>query len=143
MPSSFALRSTDLRNYFGGRMHEEINMPSLSFKNIIVRADSPIKRMGLIFITLSILFWIAMVIHWNIYHHGFIYDHWESWTEQVSRPQDTKVDIWVRGVETLENFTPSQVFLLDERPRRSGWVSYDRACLKSNHRPLSFFELYP
>lgn len=105
--------------------------------------DSPAKRVGLILIILSMCYWLVMALHWNIYRHGFIYKYWEEWTEQAPKPSDNEIALWVRGVEPLEDIVPSQVFLLDERPRRPGWVSYDKACLKANQKPTSIFDGYP
>ncbi len=110
---------------------------------MIVHADTPIKRIGFLLVILSMCYWLVMALHWNIYRNGFIYKYWEEWTEQAPKPPDNTIALWVRGEETLEEFIPSQAFLLDERPRRSGWVSYDKACLKAYHKPTSIFDSYP
>lgn len=78
-------------------------------KQVIQRADNPIKRVGLIFISISIMFWIGMTLHWNLYHHGFIYHYSYSWHERVSKPQDVKGGQWS---ET-----------------EYGWDLYDTACI--------------
>ena len=78
-------------------------------KQVIQRADNPIKRVGLIFISISIMFWIGMTLHWNLYHHGFIYHYSYSWHERVSKPQD------VNGSQWSET--------------EYGWDLYDTACI--------------
>ncbi len=110
---------------------------------VIKRADSPLKRIGLILLSISLLYWITMAVYWNIHKHGFIYSYWETWTEKAPRPIDDEITIWSRGQEILDDYVPSAGFLLDERIRREGWVSYDKLCLKRRSQPLTIVDPLP
>ena len=50
-----------------------------------------------------------MTLHWNLYHHGFIYHYSYSWHERVPKPEDVKGGQWS---ET-----------------EYGWDLYDTACV--------------
>jgi hypothetical protein len=110
---------------------------------VIKRADSPLKRIGLILLLMSLFYWISMAAYWNIYKHGFIYSYWETWTENAPKPLDDEISIWTQGHEILDDFVPSNGLMLDERIRRDGWVSYSKLCLKRHNRPMTISDRFP
>jgi hypothetical protein len=110
---------------------------------VIKRADTPLKRIGLILLSISLLYWMSMAVYWNIHYHGFIYSYWETWAEKAPRPFDDEISIWSRGQEILDDSVPSAGFLLDERKRPDGWVSYDKLCLKRRRQPLTIVDPFP
>lgn len=110
--------------------------------SFVKRADTPLKRLGLLLLAVSFFYWLSMAIHWNINNHGFIYSYWDTWTEEAPRPLDNENITWQRGAEILNNVVPGNGMYLDDRKRRDGWVSYDKSCLKK-HRPMDLLDFYP
>jgi len=115
----------------------------LQYFSFVKHANTPLKRMGLLLLAASLLYWSGMAIYWNVNKHGFIYSYWDTWTEEAPRPQDDEKITWQRGTEILDAFVPSKGFLLDERKPRYGWVSYNRSCLKKESKPMTFLDPYP
>ncbi len=97
---------------------------------IIECADTPLKRIGLILISTSLLYWGVMAVHWNIYRHGFIYSYWTTWTEETPKPEPSEGEIWLR------------IPLNNDYVAQTGWGAYNKACLSKN-KPVSILDGYP
>lgn len=98
----------------------------LSLKRLFQFANNPTKRIGLIFIIISICIYLIMVLHWNIFKKPFFYIH--TWEREIEKPiVDTK--------STLSWFIDS------------GWNIYNRECVetywKNNSNKYSIWILQP
>jgi len=106
--------------------------------SFINRANSPIQRVGLVLVGLSLAYFIVMACHWNLFVHGFVYRAWDSRSEKVLQPAETETISWRSGFKTIVE--PEYPY---SGLQQSGWVSYDKQCLKA-HRPLmNVFETPP
>jgi len=80
------------------------------WKRALNQANSPLKRIGFIFICISLSVWVSTAIHWNILHHTFFYKERYSWIEKTEKPTEVQ-----KGAFWQDNLT--------------SWVLYDKKCV--------------
>lgn len=77
------------------------------------KANTPLKRVGLILLAGSILLWVGTAAHWNITRHGFIYQYKYTWTEKIPKPTENHEGAFWRN----DSY---------------GWVLYDKSCIAAD-----------
>lgn len=88
-------------------------------KRIVQKARTPIERIGILFVLLSLVIWFSTAIHWNFARETFVYQSRYSWTERAPEP----------SAHPGGTFWQETIY---------GWALYDKSCYEKTkpHRPL-------
>lgn len=84
---------------------------------LLARANTPLKRSGLLLIAAAILLWSSAAIYWNFNQGPFIYSHTENYVDRSPLPAEVSGSFWT------EHF--------------NGWRLYKTECVAEAKRKAS------
>jgi hypothetical protein len=90
-----------------------------ALRKYLGKADTPTKRVGVIFIGLALAGWLGAAVHWNLLRTPFFYSE-TRWTEWTPKPAESANGTYWRETAL-------------------GWTLYNRACTEQTKSDQNFY----